>query len=336
MRELFLIILCASVFSAKAQDPQFSQFYAAPQYLNPAFTGNTEQSRITANYRNQWPAVPNSVSFVSYTAAYDHNLEYFNSGLGIIATRDEAGTAALSNTTVGVSYAYKVRLNRKWAWKTGLQFNFGQRSINYDDLIFGDQLLTGNTSSASSAAYTGQSVSYMDINSGTVLYSRDFWLGVAVHHLNQPNQSLVGGKAPLPMKYSAHAGYKIPLKQNIKHKTIASLLLAANYKRQLDWDQLEIGSYVSYDPFIFGAWYRGFPFKEIPGVHLNNEAIVALLGYTIYDFKIGYSYDVTISSLTPSISGGAHEVAIVWEWSDPSNKRKRRRPSQMFIPCPSF
>ena len=117
---------------------------------------------------------------------------------------------------------------------------------------------------------------------------------------------------------------------------MASMLLAANYKRQLDWDQIELGSYISYDPFIFGVWYRGIPFKRTPGIHMNNEAIVALLGYTIYDFKVGYSYDITISALTPSISGGAHEIAIVWEWSDPKNKRKRRRPSQMFIPCPSF
>jgi len=114
------------------------------------------------------------------------------------------------------------------------------------------------------------------------------------------------------------------------------MLLAANYKRQLDWDQIELGSYISYDPFIFVVWYRGIPFKRTPGIHMNNEAIVALLGYTIYDFKVGYSYDITISSLTPYISGGAHEIAIVWEWSDPKNKRKRRRPSQMFIPCPSF
>ena len=41
-----------------AQDPQFSQFYAAPLYLNPAFAGSSELARVGINYRNQWPAMP--------------------------------------------------------------------------------------------------------------------------------------------------------------------------------------------------------------------------------------------------------------------------------------
>jgi hypothetical protein len=45
------------VGSVTAQDPQYSQFYAAPLYLNPAFAGATGQNRIGINYRNQWPAI---------------------------------------------------------------------------------------------------------------------------------------------------------------------------------------------------------------------------------------------------------------------------------------
>ena len=41
----------------QAQDPQFSQYYAAPLYLNPAFTGSEMLPRIGANYRNQWPGI---------------------------------------------------------------------------------------------------------------------------------------------------------------------------------------------------------------------------------------------------------------------------------------
>ena len=38
-----------------AQDLQFTQFYAA--HLNPAFAGTTTQSRISGNYRLQWPGI---------------------------------------------------------------------------------------------------------------------------------------------------------------------------------------------------------------------------------------------------------------------------------------
>ena len=40
-----------------AQDPQFSQFYAAPLYLNPAFAGSAQEARVGINYRNQWPQI---------------------------------------------------------------------------------------------------------------------------------------------------------------------------------------------------------------------------------------------------------------------------------------
>jgi len=42
----------------KAQDPRFSQFYLAPQVLNPAMTGIFDgEYRVTINYRNQWNSI---------------------------------------------------------------------------------------------------------------------------------------------------------------------------------------------------------------------------------------------------------------------------------------
>ena len=54
-----------TAFDGFAQDPQYSQFYAAPQYLNPAFTGMTIQDRIVINYRHQWPSIPGAL-FIIY------------------------------------------------------------------------------------------------------------------------------------------------------------------------------------------------------------------------------------------------------------------------------
>jgi len=60
------------------QDPQLTQFYAAPHYLNPAFTGLTTEHRFVANYRNQWPGIRKTYS--TALAAYDYNLSDENSG----------------------------------------------------------------------------------------------------------------------------------------------------------------------------------------------------------------------------------------------------------------
>ena len=60
-----------------AQDPEFTQFYANPLYLNPAFAGTGRCPRIIMNYRNQWPELgdgPNG-GFVTYGISYDQHIE---------------------------------------------------------------------------------------------------------------------------------------------------------------------------------------------------------------------------------------------------------------------
>jgi hypothetical protein len=66
MKSKVIIGLCGllTCMAAVGQDYQFTQFYAAPVNLNPAFTGNTTQSRLVMNYRNQWTAIPGA--FVTY------------------------------------------------------------------------------------------------------------------------------------------------------------------------------------------------------------------------------------------------------------------------------
>ena len=51
------------------QDPEFSQFFANPLYLNPAFAGTTELPRTVLNYRNQWPQ--KGATFTTYALSFD-------------------------------------------------------------------------------------------------------------------------------------------------------------------------------------------------------------------------------------------------------------------------
>src|SRR4030095_7348775 len=74
--------LFAVLGQGMAQDAHFTQFYAAPTYLSPAFAGTSLQSRFSMIYRDQWPAIPGA--FVTYAAAYDHYLSQANSGLGVV------------------------------------------------------------------------------------------------------------------------------------------------------------------------------------------------------------------------------------------------------------
>ena len=50
---------------AQAQDPQFTQFYANPLYLNPAFAGTARCPRLVMAYRNQWPSLSDLMSLLA-------------------------------------------------------------------------------------------------------------------------------------------------------------------------------------------------------------------------------------------------------------------------------
>src|SRR5690606_36480259 len=191
---------------AHAQDPQFSQFYAAPQYLNPALTGNTHQDRIALNYRLQWPGV--QPGYETYAVAYDHRFAHLNCGLGGWVIKDQAGSNGLTFTTAAVKYSYEARISYRYAMRAGLRVGYTMRGIDPSGFLFADQIIRDNAA-RSIETYVIQNISYLDLATGGLFYSETFWIGASFNHLNRPNQSLyMEGEARLPMRTSIHTGYK--------------------------------------------------------------------------------------------------------------------------------
>lgn len=121
-----------------AQDVQYSQFYAAPLYLNPALTGATELTRVGVNYRNQWPGLDHS--FNSYSAYIDHYIFDYNSGIGLIFNGNQESMANLSTNEIGLSYSYRLRLSDKFFFRVGGQVSYMQRDAFFSDLVFGSMI----------------------------------------------------------------------------------------------------------------------------------------------------------------------------------------------------
>jgi type IX secretion system PorP/SprF family membrane protein len=332
-----------TTLSVTAQDPQFSQFYAAPLYLNPAFAGSTQQGRVGMNYRNQWPAI--DANFTTISAYADFFIEDKNSGVGAILTRDYVGIVGLQSISFSLQYAYQLQLTKEWSFRPGVQIGIVNRSINFGSLTFGDQFdpSTGEiTKGTAEALNTGQSKFFPDLSFGGLLFSKKAWFGAAAHHITEPNQSILGSEDKLPMKVSFHAGYKIFFRPGSlgtgvyarpRERSIAPVL---QYRHQGYSDQMDVGVYYTFEPLILGTWYRGIPFKKVNGF-ANNESIVMLVGLTIKGEKdilnIGYSYDYTISKLGPG-SGGAHEFSLVYSW--PIRNPRKPPKDKLIIPCPDI
>lgn len=330
LQSMILLFAFLLTNSAKAQDPQFSQFYANSLYLNPALTGNTNQLRMATTYRNQWPSIPKG--FVSYTAAIDYNFSEANSGLGFLVTHDKAGTGGLQFTNLGLLYSPYVRLSRLVYLKGGVKFSYTSRNINVSQFTFSDQIIRDGA--PSTVEQLGEGVNHLDLAAGIVLANTEkYWFGVAVDHLNQPDYSFLQTESTLPVKTSIHGGWNFELRNSSRISRPNNLKAIVHYKFQGKWDQLDFGSYYETDPIILGLWYRGIPFfKRYETAYNNNESMIVMLGVKSEKLRISYSYDVTISRLARN-SGGAHEISLVYEVA---NKRKKRRKGLLLVPCPKF
>jgi len=333
---LFLgILVFAAVQPAIGQDPHFSQFYAAQLYLNPAFAGSSGGSRLMANYRHQWAGIPKA--FVTYAFSFDHNFSRWNSGLGLYFIQDKAGSGGLRTTITGLQYAYHVRISRKISARFGADISYRLRDIDFNNLVFNDQLSKSGIAPTTTEPAVTESVSFFDYGSGLIVFTEKFWVGVSAYHLTQPNQALIGGsETVLPLKYSVHGGAKLAVKDRFGKKSEKYLAPAFNYKGQHDFDQLDLGlSYYS-NPVTFGVWYRGIPgLKAYKPGYANNDAIVIMVGLQLKDFfHVGYSYDVTISRLGIG-TRGSNEVSLIYEFAQPDYKRNGKK-QDFIIPCTKF
>ena len=338
------VILLSSGLFSKAQNSQFSQFYSSPTILAPSFAGITGNSRIVMNFRDQWPSVPGT--FLTYAASFDHYLPKLNSGIGILAYRDQAGDGNLASTKFGAQYAYNVKLNRKWSLRPGIMFAYQQTSIDFQNLVFGDAISIDGIRSptAIQAPSILESRGFIDFSASFLAVHPNLWIGATVDHLLTPNESLANEiETPIPMKFSVYGGYKFLVSNNRRQRLKENVIVSFLYKNQARTDQFDIGAYWNKDPISLGLWVRGLPgfmqFIQPPATvhgsqrYGNLDALVVLVGYKLGQLRVGYSYDFTISDLIGN-TGGAHEVSLIYEFK--SNLRIKNRKRRESIPCPTF
>jgi type IX secretion system PorP/SprF family membrane protein len=305
MRKLLCALILLTGLRASAQDPIFSQFYAAPLQLNPAFAGSSYAPRAGAAYRNQWTGFNNA--YRTYAVFYEQSLERFNSGIGFNLEGDDAGNGILRTTRFSTSYAYRLKITEQLAVKIGVEAGFHQTALDWDQLVFPDQLdpIDGPVITTSEQRPDQLNQTHFDVSSGLLLLSSRFWFGLGLKHLNTPdlgyllvNDNLSGG---LPLRYTIHGGTQLLV--NKGNKVQAPSFISPNFLfvSQGPFKQLNVGAYAAFGPVFGGAWYR-HTFE-------NADAAILLLGFRHEMFKIGLSYDLTVSGLAGR-SGGTYELSF--------------------------
>jgi type IX secretion system PorP/SprF family membrane protein len=325
-------ILLALLFcnlQLRAQDPQFGHYYNNSLLYNPAFTGNVDLGRFALSYRNQWPSIPGR--FVSFAASYDHFINEANSGVGIQFMTDRAGSGGLTSNSVNFMYSYQARLSRKIALMSGLKAGYVNRKYDFNKFVFADQLARDGAPATIETGFRDQ-INYPNFGAGIVLYHVEkYWAGLALDHINQPNNAFGNAEAILPILYSVQAGYNLDVGNALGGRSDAQVTFTGLYKAQLKWDQLDLGVYYRTDPFLVGFWYRGLPFKDNESAKANVDALLFMVGFKHDRISFAYSYDITISALAGN-TAGSHELSLILEYP----KSKRRKSRFFRIPCPKF
>ena len=120
LKSLLLLAMLTLSATVGAQDIGFSQFYANPLYLNPAFAGSAVAPRISLTYRSQWPGLVSA--FTTVSASYDQYFPDLHGGLGFIILTDRQGDhGALSTSFFGAMYSFRFQLSRDIYMSAALQ-----------------------------------------------------------------------------------------------------------------------------------------------------------------------------------------------------------------------
>lgn len=312
--------------STKAQDIHFSQFYMSPLNLNPALTGVMNcNTRMVANYRNQWAAVLQANAYNTYSVSYDQKIavgrtDYF--GIGGSFWGDVAGELRFGTMQGRISLSYAKRMGgyRKSAHYLvfGADAGISQRRVREMDQRWPNQITSSGFDPTvdPNEAINDFDFLYGDISAGLLWFSvldesNNWYVGLAQHHLNQPNVSFYNDVVNLYSRFTIHAGGQFEFKPKI------SFLPGVIYMTQGPHRELNLGTSLRFalgnsrltsQYWQVGLWWRSGT-KVDGGIH--NDAVIFSTRFDYDNYGIGFSYDYNVSKLRQGgDANGAFEFSL--------------------------
>ena len=317
MKKAFLFLLLTVIFSRSfGQDAEYSQFYANPLFLNPAFTGTSEAPRLAVNYRNQWPQ--KGSTYINYSVSYDQFLQKMKGGLGFQFQNNKELNGLVETSSAYLFYSHHMKVNERLFFDAGLQAGMAYKKLDYNRLIFPDMIdqLTGENYPGQMEQPENSSLVYPDFGIGAMGQYDSYFFGASLMHLTQPGESVFTGdqRGKLPMKITVHAGartHKLHRGLLSKEFTVSPNII---YQKQGAFQQINLGIYLLEKSLAGGIWYR-------QNLTMQPDAVIVMLGIMRQRFKIGYSYDLTLSKLS-NYSSGSHEISLILFRQEKHNSRK--------------
>ena len=301
---------------AMAQDPVFSQFFASPIYLNPAFSGSSRCSRIAFNFQNKRYDLDD---FTTLNFSFDTYVDALEGGLSFMATSDHPAEFLMRNS-FSAAYAYHLQATRDFNINFGIQASYIRNDVTWGKLEFADP----NEPPPDVTWAHG-----VDFATGMLVFNEVFYGGVAAHHITRPNMSLLDDvDARLNVKYTAHIGAHLEPHLWRRYRRPVDYFLSPNIVFQTQGPQthLSYGIYGGIEPIMVGTWFRHWldtPFEK-------NNSLIFLVGLNLDNYRVGYSYDYSFSGYS-DLMHGTHEISVTIKFNCQTRDYNRR-----LINCPGF
>jgi type IX secretion system PorP/SprF family membrane protein len=319
MKKLVFLFFAINCFDSISQQiAQFSQFSRNQMLLNPGSAGIYDFVDISMGGRWQWIGVPDlpRTTFLSFSMPLNIRPDILNPGVrtsrGIVTPQVKTGRmkqaigaqllsdkyGAFSRFSFSGTYAIHIPLTRKVNLSFGVKAGLNNNSFDSDKAqvlsILNPSLSFDNTYSNFTANNTNRTI--VDIQSGLYLYGKDFFVGLSADQLTGDLISF--GNSSVNFNPRVHfnliSSYRIKINED--YSLSPSLMLKYMHSTPLSVDFNVITDYKSI--FSFGMGYR------------HTDALIGLIGVNISNmFKVGYSFDISISKLNRYSSGG-HELTL--------------------------
>ena len=332
MKRLFIPLLAMLFVSTltRAQDPHFTQYFAAPQLLNPANIGFVPgKYRVSLIHRDQWRSILDR-AYTTSSANFDLEL---NSpfgvatkdriGLGLSFLNDHVGLIDLNTNSLSLGLAYHKFLSKdgNQYLRAGFQFSINQRNLTFANLYFSDQFDgVSEYNLGTLEALPANISSYANLNLG-LLYTADVNdnfavnAGVAIHNITTPDitffEPTVGDSttAEIYQRFSMQLSSRIGIGNNG-----FALIPRVLYNIQGPYSRLNTGLNIrvpiskdNYYAIQFGGWLRMAQASE----SLTQESLIALVAFELKSFNLGFSYDLDLKEVSGAgIGQNAFEISV--------------------------
>jgi type IX secretion system PorP/SprF family membrane protein len=290
---IFLVLGFVLYFTdtSAQQDPQYTQYMYNMNVVNPAYAGSRGTLSLGLLGRTQWTSIDGAPKTMTFDA---HAPLGKKVGMGLSIIADELGPAKEQN--IFVDFSYTINTSEKGKLAFGLKGGVTLLNVNLLDVTLpqtstgDDPLFDENINEA-----------FPNFGAGTYYYTDKFYLGFSVPnilrstHLDKQN---INTKAAEEIHYFLTSGYVFDLSSTLKFKPSVMLKGVTGAPISIDVN----ANFLLYDRFELGASYR------------IDDSISALFNFGVTpDFRIGYAYDYTISNFSNSVTGGSHEIMLLYD-----------------------